>query len=195
MLYAAKWHTGTLRIIYAYWDLKAYCVGGSKCCTLPLNQIKACAKHRAEGLFILPRMWLGQYEYHPGRVSASLFWFGQSIICPLLWNSLTILTRGVARIGLSGLEPPPPFVFQSGLGWAHCLFVDVICSYQCLAWQNCLKNLRISFNTYYLSSYQHSRLALRLSSQRLLRKVRKVKWWAWLTVQYGKHTWVVASYI
>ena len=57
---SSKCHASRVRMIL--YILKAYCVGGSKCRALPLYTIKL-TKTRA--LFILPRMWLGQWEYCP----------------------------------------------------------------------------------------------------------------------------------
>ena len=40
--------------------LKAYCLGGSKCHALPLYEVKLT---KVRAIFILPRMWLGQYSH------------------------------------------------------------------------------------------------------------------------------------
>ena len=47
--------------------IKAYCVGVSKYRALPLYPVKA-VMWRA--ILILPRKWLGQYEYRPGVANA-----------------------------------------------------------------------------------------------------------------------------
>ena len=77
--------------------IKAYCVGGSKCCALLLYTVKL-TKTRA--ILILPRMWLGQYEYCPATLAARAWPFK---LCPELCQCMYKHIRWVFSMFLAVL--------------------------------------------------------------------------------------------
>ena len=55
-----------LVLMLQFTDFKAYCVGVSKCRTLPVYPVHTVTRR---AILILPRMWLGQYEYCPAALA------------------------------------------------------------------------------------------------------------------------------
>ena len=86
-----------VNMTHQFLQFKAYCVGRSKCRALPLYTVKLI---KTRAILILPRMWLGQYEY---CLAALAPWALPYKLCPELCQCMYKLIRWVFSMFLAVL--------------------------------------------------------------------------------------------